>query len=210
MSEQTTNSPLRIGFDLDGVVYNFRKVLSDYLISSGRVECTLENALPHWDFFEGWDLTVEEYLRLYRAGVDDGYVLRLGDPLPGSVEGMQRLYDAGHSIHIVTDRKIATDPNQPALLTEAWLLEHGVPFNSLTLSSDKTAVATDYFIDDRYENYVARVGAGMNCHLLTQPWNADLGDRSTKRVATVEQFVDEILRGSLVPDQRLRDEVRIG
>jgi hypothetical protein len=210
VSGSSTNSPLRIGFDLDGVVYNFRKALSDYLVASGRFECTLDNALPHWDFFEGWGLTLEEYLALYRSGVDDGFVLRLGDPLPGSIEGMKRLYDAGHSIHIVTDRKVATDPNRPSLLTEAWLLEHGVPFDSLTLSSDKTAVATDYFIDDRYENYVARVRAGMACHLLTQPWNANLGDCSTERVDSVEQFVDEILGGTPPRDRGLREQVRVG
>lgn len=210
MFESSKTSPLRIGFDLDGVVYDFRRALSDYLVASGRTECTVENALPHWDFFEGWGLTVDEYLALYRAGVDDGYVLRVGEPIPGSVEGMKRLSEAGHSIHIITDRRVASDPDVPARLTKAWLMEHNVPFDSLTLSSDKTAVATDHFIDDRFENYVARLRAGMNCHLLTQPWNTDLGDRNTTRVATIDQFVDEILCNHTSLGQRVGEHARVG
>lgn len=195
---------LRIGFDLDGVLYDFRKALSDYLVASGRVECSLDRALPHWDFFEGWGLTLDEYLALYRAGVDEGFVLRVGEPLPGTLEEIKRVADAGHTIHIVTDRSIASDPKLPGQLTEAWLLEHGVPFDSLTLSSDKTSVATDYFIDDRYDNYVARINAGMSCHLLTRPWNAELGGADTKRVATVGQFVEEILSAHATTADRKR------
>lgn len=199
---------LRIGFDLDGVLYDFRKALSDYLVASGRAGCTLETALPDWDFFKGWGLTLDEYLALYRAGVDDRYVLRVGDPLPGSVEAMRRITDAGHTVHIVTDRAVASDPELPGQLTEAWLVEHGVPFDSLTLSSDKASVATDYFIDDRYENYVSRVNVGMSCHLLTRPWNVSLGDANTNRVATVGQFVDEILRAHSTSDER--KHLRVG
>lgn len=191
---------LRVGFDLDGVVYDFRKALSDYLIACGRVECNLESALPHWDFFKGWGLTLKEYLELYRAGVDAGYVLRVGDPLPGSVEAIRRVAEAGHTVHIVTDRNVASDPHVPAKHTSAWLTEHNVPFDSLTLSSDKTAAATDFFIDDRYENYVARVNAGMSCHLLTRPWNANLGDSTTNRVSTIGEFVEEVLRAPALPE----------
>lgn len=193
LSSSLTRNGLRIGFDLDGVVYDFRKALSEFLVASGRTECTIEAALPHWDFFEGWGLNLNEYLDLYRAGVDAGYVLRVGDPYPGAVDATRTLAAAGHSIHIVTDRSVGTDAGAPARHTAAWLAEHGFVFDSLTFSSDKTVVPTDYFIDDRYENYVARRSAGQNCHLLTRPWNADLGDHTTTRVASVDEFVEVIL-----------------
>lgn len=187
---------LRIGFDLDGVVYDFRKALSDYLIATGRPECSLEAALPHWDFYEGWGLTLSEYLDLYREGVDAGRVLRFGEPLPGSVDATKRLAAAGHTIHIVTDRSIGSEPGIATRHTEAWLKDHGFVVDSLTISADKTAVETDFFIDDRWENYVARTQAGQNCHLLTRPWNMDFGDVSTQRVESVDKFVQIVLSGA--------------
>lgn len=159
----------------------------------GRLECHLKNADSHWNFFEGWGLTPAEFLDLYRAGVDAGYVLRSGAPLPGTVEAIQRINAAGHSIHFVTDRSVATDPKLPARLTEAWLREHNVPFNTLTMSADKTSVPTDFFIDDHFENYMSRVRVGLSCHLLTQPWNADLGTAETTRVSTVDEFAKVVL-----------------
>lgn len=186
----------RVGFDLDGVVYDFRKAISEYLVGSGIAACRLEDALPHWDFFEGWGMSLSEYLDHYRAGVDAGYVLRVGDPLPGSVEATVRLAEAGHSIHIVTDRRVGTELGVSARHTAAWLAEHGFVFDSLTFSSDKTVVPTDFFIDDRYENYVARVEAGLSCHLLTRPWNVDLGDAFTQRVQSLDEFVNIVLSHS--------------
>lgn len=183
----------RVGFDLDGVVYDFRKAISDYLVAQGRSECSIDRALPHWNFFEGWNLTLEAYLELYEAGVDAGQVLRFGDPFPGSVEATETLERAGHSIHIVTDRSVGSRPGISSRHTAAWLAEHEFVFHSLTFSSDKTAVLTDFFIDDRYENYVARTSKGMGCHLLTRPWNKDLGDERTQRVESIEEFVEIVL-----------------
>ncbi|WP_157551274.1 5' nucleotidase, NT5C type [Nocardioides jensenii] len=193
----------RVGFDLDGVVYDFRRAISDYLVNAGRTECSLDRAHPHWDFFKGWGLTLEEYLDLYKAGVDAGQVLRHGDPLPGSVEATETLARAGHSIHIVTDRSVGSQPGISSRHTAAWLADHNFVFHSLTFSSDKTAVDTDFFIDDRFENYVARVAKGLNCHLLTRPWNQDLGDKDTQRVDSVEEFVDIVLRGSTASTRSL-------
>jgi hypothetical protein len=193
-NHETTASGLRIGFDLDGVVYDFRQAMSDYLISIGRSECRIEAALPEWDFFKGWGLTLNEYLDLYRNGVDAGYVLRVGDPFPGSVQAMSQLAAAGHTVHIVTDRSIGSEPGIAKRHTEDWLAEHKFTYHSLTISSDKTSVATDFFIDDRYENYLARTEAGQNCHLLSRPWNVELGGDSIQRVESVRDFVRLILQ----------------
>lgn len=194
MANSTTRGQQwRVGFDLDGVVYDFRKAISDYLVGAGRPECSLDRALPHWNFFEGWELSLEEYLDLYEAGVDTGQVLRFGDPLPGSVEATEALERAGHTIHIVTDRSVGTRPGISSRHTAAWLAEHEFVFHSLTFSSDKTAVATDFFIDDRYDNYIARITKGMSCHLLTRPWNEGLGDETVRRVNSIDEFVDIVL-----------------
>jgi 5' nucleotidase, deoxy (Pyrimidine), cytosolic type C protein (NT5C) len=187
------HSGWRVGFDLDGVVYDFRRAISDYLVNTGRTDCSLDRALSHWDFYEGWGLTLDEYLDLYEAGVDAGQVLRYGDPFPGSVEATEALERAGHTIHIVTDRSVGSRPGISSRHTAAWLADHNFVFHSLTFSSDKTAVDTDFFIDDRFENYTARVAKGLNCHLLTRPWNQDLGDRDTQRVDSLEEFVEIVL-----------------
>ncbi len=190
----TTPDQLHVGFDLDGVVYDFRQAMSDYLISIGRTECSIESALPEWDFFKGWGMTLSEYLALYRDGVDAGYVLRVGEPMPGAVQAMCQLSEAGHAIHIVTDRSVGSEPGISECHTKAWLADHRFRYDTLTISSDKTVVPTDFFIDDRYENYVARRQAGLSCHLLTRPWNVALGDDSTERIDSIDDFVRAILQ----------------
>lgn len=210
IQEMSTRSGMRVGFDLDGVLYDFRRVFSEYLQSKGQLECGLDSASSGWDFFEGWGMTSQKFLEMYRQGVDEGYVLTVGQPLPGVVAEIGRLKEAGHSVHIVTDRFVASDPNRPAKVTNDWLIANGIQFDSLTLSGDKTVASTDFFIDDKYENYVARVRAGMSCHLLDRPWNRKQESCQANRVRSVSEFVDIVLElgrtnGIAVPGLRRTD-----
>jgi len=52
-------------------------------------------------------------------------------PIAGTVRTVQMLWLAGHGIHIVTGRG-----EQVRDLTEQWLYEHGIPYNSLTMRQD--------------------------------------------------------------------------
>lgn len=174
----------RVGFDLDGVIYDFRKAHSEFEIGRGAADCTLEAALDEWDYFLGWGMNLEEWLTSYAAGVDAGQILWRGDPLPGALEAFKTLHERGHTIHIVTDRAIGADPEAA---TKAWLGEHGLDYDSLTFSRDKTVVETDFFIEDRLQNADAINAAGGRCYLINRPWNRD--DDERPRVDSLEEFV---------------------
>lgn len=187
---------MRIGFDLDGVVYDFRRALSDYLLAKGLDHCTIENTADHWDFFEGWDFTVADFLREFTAGVDAGVIFRRGEPLPQAVWATRSLAELGHTIHIVTDRMVGTDPGASQRATAAWLADHGFVFHSLTFSADKTVVATDVFIEDKLGNADALNAAGSRCYLINRPWNhaPDLDGHAPRlRVADLREFVAEVI-----------------
>lgn len=176
----------RVGFDLDGVVYDFRQAHADFEVGRGNVHCALELAADHWDYFEGWGLSLDEWLTSYAEGVDAGHILWLGTALPGAVEASKALHAAGHTIHIVTDRSIGMDPQGA---TKSWLASVGFEYDTLDFSRDKTIVPTDIFIEDRIQNADALNAAGTPCYLINRPWNLVEGDDDRLRVDTMEQFV---------------------
>lgn len=176
---------MRVGFDMDGVIYDFRRAQSDFEIARGNAHCALELADDHWDYFEGWGWTVDQWLRYYAEGVDAGQILRLGEPLPGAVDAFNALRASGHTIHIVTDRSVGDDPQRA---TREWLADYGFVYDSLTFSKDKTATPTDIFIEDRLQNADALNAAGTLCYLINRPWNAVPLD-TRPRVDSLEQFV---------------------
>ena len=179
---------MRVGFDLDGVWYDFRKAHSEFEIARGNTHCTIEAADPGWDYFEGWGMSLDQWIASYLDGVDAGTLLRYGDPLPGAVESSRQLAAMGHTIHIVTDRSVGTDAGASSRATAAWLADHGFAFHSLTFSKDKTVVPVDVFIEDRLENADALNAAGTLCYLINRTWNAPADD-GRPRVDTLDEFV---------------------
>ena len=182
---------MRIGFDLDGVWYDFRQAHSDFELSRGNAHCTVDAADPGWDYFLGWGMSLNEWIDSYRDGVDAGTLLRHGTPLPGAVESSRTLAESGHTIHIVTDRSLGTDLGASSRATAAWLADNGFVFHSLTFSKDKTVVPVDVFIEDRTENADALNANGTLCYLINRPWNAPADDERP-RVDSLEEFVAKV------------------
>ena len=182
---------MKIGLDLDGVLYPFHTAYKRWLVhhvARFPADCPEPT---RWEFYEDWGLTTEEFLVEFENGVNSGWIFGHGNPFPGAVEQVQRLIDAGHSIHIITDRFIG-DPGVAAGSTSEWLSEYKVPYDTLTFSRDKTVIPTSYMIDDKPANIAALAQTACIAYLLDQSWNqeADL-----PRVKSVEDFVDIVLLG---------------
>jgi uncharacterized HAD superfamily protein len=64
----------------------------------------------------------------------------LARPLPGAREGLQALRDQGHTIIIYSARSWSE-----LRLTEAWLKEHGIPYDGIHLGKP----VADRILDDR-------------------------------------------------------------
>jgi 5'(3')-deoxyribonucleotidase len=185
-------STLRVGVDLDGVMYDFARHVRRYLVEHQGYD---EKALSHlesWDFWTGWGWDDERFARACDAAVDAGILYATGEPNAGAVEALRRIADAGHELHVVTARTSGTAPTAALVATQTWLETYGVPYSSLTMSADKTIVTTDAFIDDSLHNYDDLAAAGVQAYLLNQPWNAPFDD-GRRRVANVREFADLVL-----------------
>lgn len=182
---------MRVGFDMDGVLYDFRAAHSRFEIDRGNALCTVENCDPGWDYFAGWGMDFDAWMESYTQGVEAGVLLRYGDPLPGAVWATQRLAELGHTVHLVTDRSVGITPGISSRHTAAWLADHGFVFHSLTFSADKTVVPVDVFIEDRLKNADALNAAGTPCYLINRTWNGPADD-DRLRVDTLEGFVAAI------------------
>lgn len=178
---------MRIGVDLDGVVYNFVDALSTYINSEVPLATPTQ-----WDFWHDWFMEFEEWKQHFSNAVTDKFVFYRGDPLPGSMFGLARLKSLGHSIHIVTDRPF----DGAYAFTKEWLDSNSVPYDTLTISPDKAEVATDIFLDDKPDNVrrIAEVGAlGV---LRDQPWNREASAAALPRIKNWLEFVNLVKKVS--------------
>lgn len=183
---------MRVGVDLDGVVYDFARHVQRYLIEHEGHSLEELAFLDSWNFWIEWGWDDERFMRACDQAVDAGVLYATGEPNAGAVEALRRIADAGHELHVVTARSSGTAPAAALVATESWLDTYEIPYSSLTMSADKTVVPTDVFVDDSLANYDALVLAGVRAYLLNQPWNAPYDD-GRRRVADVAEFADAIL-----------------
>jgi hypothetical protein len=183
---------LDIGVDLDGVCYPFDRVLARFVAATTGRDLALMPTPASWDIPACWGLSAAEFGAHVEAGIAAGVIFRRGGPFVGVVAGMQRLAEAGHRLHIVTDRARGELADVAAASTRAWLADYHIPYTSLTLSGDKTQVDVDAFIEDRDVNFLALAEAGSNPYLRHQPWNAHLEVAASRRVSDFGAFVGQV------------------
>lgn len=172
--------------DLDGVIHPWVPTFQPWL--EKRIGKKIGQWLT-WHHYRHHNITDEEFVaHLTRYAEEGGFTW--SGPYPGSVEPLNRLVEAGHTIHIVTDRPLVAHEG-----TLGWLKHHKVPHHSIEIGRDKTTFMKrgpgPYFaIDDRVENVQAMRDAGVNAYLLDWPWNehSDL-----PRVKSVEEYVEIVL-----------------
>jgi hypothetical protein len=182
---------MRVGFDVDGVLYNWHASLRQFL----GFDLDRAPDPTAWHFHEQWGVTKEELGRAAMDGVDAGVVLTWGVPLPGAKETMDRIKALGHTIHIVTDRS-AGEPGNAQAATIKWLHAHDLPYDTVTFARDKTIANVDMFIDDKLDNYDALQMAGTLVYLLDRPWNQQEDAWPfRRRIFSLEQYGDIIEHG---------------
>ncbi len=172
---------MRIGVDLDGVLYDFVGALREYAISVNYHEDQLPPNKT-WDFHNEWGMSLGEWKSLVREGVEAGVVFRVGSPSLHAPLVLGWLRAQGHTIHIVTHREWGTKSHTN---TEAWLKAWEIPYDSITYAQDKTLVPTDIFVDDHVANLDALRAAGTVAVAFDRPWNEEW---SGLRVSTWRDF----------------------
>lgn len=190
---------MRVGLDLDGVIYNFHASLRHYLHNNVGLKTPLPEPLV-WNYHDSWGMSLQEWLDHFANGVDAGVVFSYGRPMAGAVEMVKNLQKSGHTIHVITDRSMGK-PGNAASATVAWWNKYLPPFDSITFSRDKTVVKTDVMIDDKLENYDALVEAGCDAYLLNRSWNKHSAfgyDDGRQRVSSLAEFADAVCTRELV------------
>lgn len=143
-----------------------------------------------WHHYRNHELHDTEFVALLTEYAEQGGFAEQ-PVMDGAPQLVQALTEAGHSVHIVTDRPPA------ALADTSWWVDTHLPgYTSLTVSRDKTVFKeygdpTYYGIDDRVENVETMRSAGIYAYLLDAPWNEDA---DLPRVRSLDEYVDKVLR----------------
>lgn len=183
---------MRIGFDLDGVLYNFGDSVRRYLefTGQGHVWKSGPTKEAYWDFYKDWGWTSKQFVEFCNEGADAGFIFT-GPARPGASEAVNAIKSMGHTIHIVTDRAFGSCPSVSHMNTTKWLREHDIPFDSLTFSADKTVVKLDMMIEDKLENYDALVATDVYTFLINRAWNQVEGD-TRLRIDELSEYVQAV------------------
>lgn len=176
---------LRVGVDLDGVVSDFTGGwLRRYNAAFGTNLSV--------DQVTAWDSTTEltgftksEFWQWVRTAGDGGRSLFAAlEPYPGAVEGLRRLLDAAHVV-ILTTKPAWAIPD-----TLHWLSTLDLPLREVHITTDKTAVDCDVYVEDSPKHLAAlrrNRRDSVVCRWV-RPWNRPLDG-----VVDVEDFADVLV-----------------
>lgn len=190
---------MRVGFDLDGVLYNFGDSVKRYLehTDRGHIWKSGPTPEPFWDFYKDWGWTGQEFVQMCNEGADAGFIF-CGPARHNAAKAVQAVKDMGHEVIIITDRQFGSTPYVSHKNTQNWLAKHKIPYDELYFSADKTCVPTDMFVEDKLENYDALDAAGVEVYLINRKWNYIDGDGDDRRrIRHIMQYVEAVERRSV-------------
>lgn len=158
-----------------------------------------------WSMWEHYGRTQEEWGSVVESAISHGLYTTV-DPIPGSVEGLNRLRWFGHRVHMVTARGFMANAQNIRRWTPEYLQRFGAGYDTLTFAKDKVkaqaalGLTYDYAIDDGGHNYDALADAGVNVYLCKAPHNGE--HRASQRVDSLWDFANLVLEET-VPDHIL-------
>lgn len=150
----------------------------------------------NWHMWEHYGVTQEEWTDVVIQAVQTG-LYHTTDPIPGSVEAINRMRWFGHRIHIVTARGFMANGDNIRQWTPEYLERFGIGYDTLLFAKDKfnaqfeLGVPFDLAIDDGYHNYERLDGGGVEVWLHTAPHNEHL--TVERRVGSLWDFSTMVL-----------------
>ncbi|ANA86461.1 nucleotidase [Gordonia phage OneUp] len=197
-----TEKKIRVGIDLDGVLYDFAKAVREYLVKEHSWDAQLCGEPQKWAFYNDWGLTSEGFNFICNTAADRKMLWDADFCTDyNAVTQIRRLENhPGLSLHVITARHHGWHPGVTQEATAEWL-KGKFKYDTLTFSNDKTIVRTDYMIEDSAYNHLKLRDAGTSSFLLNQAWNSDTVCRPAfggyphplHRIDSVKEFVDIVL-----------------
>lgn len=163
---------MRIGIDIDGILYQFEKtaryLLREVLPDSPYKTGPLEHPFTSWNYLEDSGVSKKHIRWLWTEGVILG-LFRHGDLYSGTPKAMQELAKLGEVV-IITHR-----PRQAVNDTLAWLSYHKFDLSGVYIFSHlepKSSVKCDVYLDDKPENCIDLLANTDGwVALMDRPWN---------------------------------------
>lgn len=148
---------LRIGLDLDGVIFNFTDAFARLLTKQTGIAFPLKdtNFPATWDWDKAAGVTAEDSKAVWRDICQDNSTfwqdLRPLDGAQETLRQVNRLAKDGHDVYFISTRI----GSRAKLQTEKALYELGVDYPTVLISGNKPPVIyglnLDMFIDDKPE-----------------------------------------------------------
>jgi 5'(3')-deoxyribonucleotidase len=138
--------------DCDGVLTNCHQAFADACNLVNGTSFTAEDAAREWDIAKGFGLSPEQTKRMY-AELNKPGVARRMTPLPGAIEGVQKLLNCPDLQVAICTAAMDTSPTW-AHDRRKWVQDYlgDVPVIS---THDKWLCRGDFLIDDSHKNLVA-------------------------------------------------------
>lgn len=177
---------LTVGIDIDDVLFPWYDLAHEASVAAGIANGVTPT---QWAPFADYGCTDQEWFDVLAAALHDG--MYEAAPIPGAVEAVRRIADAGHQVHIVTARGLLAHGLTIKAATVAWIEAHDVPHDALHFTGDKTTVRTDVFVDDHPKHTAALEGVGTTTYLVDRVYNR--GTDHPRRIAHISEFADAIV-----------------
>lgn len=150
-----------------------------------------------WSMWEHWGRTRDEWAEVVIRATENGLYTSV-EPLPGSVEAINRLRWYGHRVHIVTARGFMENGSRIRQWTHEYLHNFAIGHDSVTFAKDKVkaqaelGLTYDWAIDDGLHNFEALSDAEVNVWLQDAPHNRHF--ETDFRVQSLWEFANKVLQ----------------
>jgi len=156
---------VRIAIDIDSTLHHH------WPLVAAAAKRRFDMELPYAEQFPSATRRLdEEHLRACIEDTHSDEAIAGARPYPHAVEIVNRWYDAGHSIHVMSHRA-----ERSLAATRHWLDDIGLCRHELWCGHDKVArcrqIGIDLLIDDSPETLLRAVEVGIRAATLRHPWN---------------------------------------
>jgi uncharacterized protein len=159
---------MRIAIDIDSTLHHHWPLVAAAAKRRFGVDLPYEQQFPSTPV-----RLSEQQLRVCIEDTHTDDAIAGARPYPHAVETVNRWYDAGHFIHITSDRA-----ERSVVATRRWLDAVGLRFHELWCGHDKVAhcrrIGIGLLIDDSPAHLRAALDAGLLVATLRHPWNEDV------------------------------------
>lgn len=156
---------MRVGLDLDGVVFDFAGFANRWL---SRHHDVAPISVDRWDWYKGYENGDKSWRKLWDHVAETGAFRRLL-VLPGAVTSIRRMTKAGIEVVFITARNPKfTEDTRYALSCYGFGDAEEYP---LYMEREKWRVAADLYVDDQPANVTSLRERQCAAYLFAQPWN---------------------------------------